>query len=80
LRATCPLAFADLPAAQLWQAGALAQAGQGLARLLESYGEQAGGSAAIPLDKFQNPNKFLQNAKIVVVIRIQNSVASKGIF
>jgi hypothetical protein len=51
-----------------------------LARLLESYGEQAGGSAAIPLDKFQNPNKFLQNAKIVVVIRIQNSVASRGIF
>jgi len=48
LRATCPLAFADLPAAQLWQAGALAQAGQGLARLLESYGEQAGGSVAIP--------------------------------
>jgi len=28
---TCPLAFADLPAAQLWQAGALAQAGQGSA-------------------------------------------------
>jgi len=48
LRATCPLAFADLPAAQLWQAGAFAQAGQGLARLLESYGEQAGGSVAIP--------------------------------
>ena len=39
LRATCPLAFAE----------ALAQAGQGLARLLESYGEQAGGSAAISI-------------------------------
>jgi hypothetical protein len=39
LRATCPLAFAE----------AFAQAGQGLARLLESYGEQAGGSVAIPL-------------------------------
>src|SRR4030042_6566323 len=37
LRATCPLAFAE----------ALAQAGQGLARLLESYGEQAGASVAI---------------------------------
>jgi len=38
LRATCPLAFAE----------AFAQAGQGLARLLESYAEQAGGSVAIP--------------------------------
>jgi hypothetical protein len=27
-RSTCPLAFAVLPAAQLWQAGALAQAGR----------------------------------------------------
>jgi len=39
LRATCPLAFAE----------ALAQAGQSLARLLKSYGEQAGGSVAISL-------------------------------
>jgi hypothetical protein len=107
LRATCPLAFADLPAAQLWQAGALAQAGQGLARLLESYGEQAGGSVAIPLAKFQMSksklqmpissrqcrDKLMQNdratvnkklnckkQKIVVVTRIQNPVASRGIF
>jgi hypothetical protein len=43
LRATCPLAFAE----------ALAQAGQGLARLLESYGEQAGGSVAIFAAKSQ---------------------------
>jgi len=48
---TCPpLAFADLPAAQLWQAGAFAQAGrtparQALARLPKSYGEQAGGNS-----------------------------------
>jgi len=46
LRATCPLAFAE----------AFAQAGQGLARLLESYGEQAGGSVAIPLAKSQIVN------------------------
>ncbi|HJX68807.1 MAG TPA: hypothetical protein VJ406_01115 [Dehalococcoidia bacterium] len=28
VRGSCPLAFADLPAAQLWEAGALAQAGR----------------------------------------------------
>src|SRR4030042_165382 len=28
VRGSCPLAFADLSAAQLWQAGALAQAGR----------------------------------------------------
>jgi hypothetical protein len=43
LPATCPLAFTE----------ALAQAGQGLARLLESYGEQAGASVAIPLAKIR---------------------------
>ena len=57
LRATCPLAFAE----------ALAQAGQGLARLLESYGEQAGGSVAISVAKFQIPKSKLQ---IVLVIGI----------
>jgi hypothetical protein len=36
---TCPLAFAE----------ALAQAGQGSARLLESYGEQAGGAFGFQL-------------------------------
>jgi hypothetical protein len=57
LQATCPLAFAE----------ALAQAGQGLARLLESYGEQAGGSVAISVAKFQIPKSKLQ---IVLVIGI----------
>jgi hypothetical protein len=47
LRATCPLAFAE----------AFAQAGQGLARLLESYGEQAGGSVAISLGLNSNPTQ-----------------------
>jgi hypothetical protein len=35
---------------------------------------------AIPVAKFQNPNKSLQNAKIAVVTRIQNPVVSRGIF
>ena len=49
LRATCPLAFAE----------ALAQAGQGLARLTKSYGEQAGGSVAIscPSPRLLRPDK-----------------------
>jgi hypothetical protein len=55
LRATCPLAFAE----------ALAQAGQGLARLLESYGEQAGGSVAISLAKSQIPKSKGQNGVVL---------------
>jgi hypothetical protein len=53
VRGSCPpLAFADLSAAQLWQAGALAQAGTAMARLLKYYGEQVRGerSSGFPVN------------------------------
>jgi hypothetical protein len=73
LRANCPLAFAE----------ALAQAGQSLARLLESYGEQAGGSLAIPLTKFQIPKSNLQTNPAEmqkVKIKMQSDKAKVKIF
>jgi hypothetical protein len=67
---TCPpLAFAE----------ALAQAGTAMARLLESYGEQAGGSVAISLAKFQIPKSNLQTNPCkmqTVKMKMQNDRAT----